>query len=101
MPKGFGVGLRVATIPVAGVEPLSDHQTPGDPGSPPGGGGSSGGASGGIGGVGLIVLLLLALGIGVPALVTSDDDEQAQVQQSGADMTNTANRVKLGTFQAE
>ena len=98
MPKGFGVGLRVATIPVAGVEPLSDHQTPGDPGSPPGGGSASGGAaSGGFGGIGLIALLLLALGMGVPALVTSDDEE-AQVQQSGADMTN---RVQLGTYEAE
>lgn len=100
MPKGFGVGLRVATIPVAGIEPLSPDQAP-EGGTAPGGGGSSvgGGASGGIGGgIGLIGLLLLTLGIGVPVLVSAPQDQQAQVQQSGADVTN---RVTLGAFEAE
>lgn len=105
MPKGFGVGLRVATIPIAGVEPLSPEH---DASAPPSGGGgtlpgSGGGASGGLGGIGLIGLLLLALGIGIPAIVASPDDQQAQVQpqvQPG-DGDLTTSKVRLGSFVAE
>lgn len=102
MPRGFGVGLRVATIPIAGAQPLSPEDgesRPGGslPGTSPGTGASSGG---GLGGLGLIGLLLLALGVGVPALVSNPNDQQAQVQpvpQNDSEL----NQVQLGNFVAE
>jgi hypothetical protein len=103
MPKGFGVGLQVATIPIAGVQPLSPENggsPPGGspPGTSPGAGASSGG---GLGGLGLIGLLLLVLGVGVPALVGDSDDQQAQVQPRVSQNGSELNRVHLGNFVAE
>ncbi len=101
MPKGFGVGLRVAMIPVAGVQPLSPEQVQPPGGESPPGSTTGGGSSDGLGGIGLIALLLLGLGIGVPALVGSPDDQQAQPQVQPGDGDLSTNRVKLGTFVAE
>jgi hypothetical protein len=103
MPRGFGVGLRVATIPIAGALPLSPEgrePPPGGtpPGSSPGGGTSSGG---GLGGLGLIGLLVLALGLGGVALVSDDDDEEAQVRPRVTQNGSELNRVHLGNFVAE
>ena len=103
MPKGVGVGLRVATIPIAGAQPLSPENgqlPPGGspPGTSPGAGASSGG---GLGGLGLIGLLLLALGVGVPVLVSNPDDQQAQVQPRVPQNGSELNRVQLGNFVAE
>lgn len=102
MPRGFGVGLRVATIPIAGAQPLSpDGESPrggSPPGTSPGAGASSGG---GLGGLGLIGLLLLALGVGVPALVSNPNDQQAQVQPRVPQNGSELNQVQLGNFVAE
>lgn len=104
MPKGFGVGLRVAAIPIAGAQPLSPEngESPPGGGSPPGTSPGAGASSGGgLGGLGLIALLLLALGVGVPALVSNPDDQQAQVQPRVPHNGSELNRVQLGNFVAE
>jgi len=99
MPTGFGVGLRVAAIPIAGVQPLSPER---DSASPPPSGAAPPSGGGGLAGIGLIGLLLLGLGIGIPAIVASPDDQQQvqpQVQPGDGDLA--ASRVKLGSFVAE
>lgn len=101
MPKGYGLGLKVATIPIAGNGQSFSPENGG--GSPPGGGspGSSpggGGAAGGLGGIGLIGLLLLALALGVPALIATPQDEQAQVQPGDEDLADQVRVLSRGAI---